>query len=76
MEAVHCEEERSGRMEGVPVAKDRGKDMDDKRQQLSDDARFFLSGLPRADREKALRERTPKQLDEAGKEVRSAFTEE
>ncbi|MCC3775312.1 hypothetical protein [Streptomyces sp. UNOB3_S3] len=58
------------------MAKDRGKDMDDKRQQLSDDARFFLSGLPRADREKALRERTPKQLDEAGKEVRSAFTEE
>ncbi|MHA7960361.1 hypothetical protein ACX9I7_21655 [Streptomyces sp. L500] len=56
------------------MAKD--KDMDDKRQQLSDDARFFLSGLPRADREKALRERSPKQLDEAGKEVRSALTEE
>lgn len=49
---------------------------DDRRKKLSDDARFFLTGMSKADQERALREKSPEQLDKAGKEVRSALSEE
>ncbi|MFI9723473.1 hypothetical protein ACIHFE_28110 [Streptomyces sp. NPDC052396] len=49
---------------------------EDKRKKLSDNARFFLTGMTRAEQEKALREKTPEELDKAGEEVRSALSEE
>ncbi|MEV5505645.1 hypothetical protein [Streptomyces orinoci] len=52
------------------------REPENKRKKLSDNARFFLSGMPsRAEREKALREKTPEELDKAGEEVRSALAE-
>ncbi|MEV4437384.1 hypothetical protein [Streptomyces sp. NPDC049585] len=47
-----------------------------KRKKLSDNAEFLLSGMPRAERERALREKSPEELDKAGAEVRSALAED
>ncbi|GAA0393139.1 hypothetical protein [Streptomyces luteireticuli] len=46
------------------------------RRQLSDVAAFSVHGLPEDERRKALRERTPEELERAGLEIRKALTSE